>query len=88
MGPGVPSPQFFTICGDPRRVFYQIVGIGNMTFLFKTCFVVDVTFELTTNDPCPADGVMCQVIVRRSTDRRLGNHLPTLSLIISVLAKD
>ena len=59
MGPYVPTPKFFTISGDPGRVIYQILDMRKITFLEKAFFVVDVRFELTTNDPWSVDDAIC-----------------------------
>ena len=32
------------------------------TFSLKSVFMVDVRFELMTNDPCPADDAICECI--------------------------
>ena len=55
MGLYVPTPKFFTISGDPGRVIYQILDMRKFTFLS----VVDVRFELTTNDPWSVDDAVC-----------------------------
>ena len=49
-GPYVPSPKFLTISGDPGGVIYQILHEG-IHFSLKSVFMVDVRFELTSNDP-------------------------------------
>ena len=35
MGPYVPTPMFFTICGDPVRAIYQILDVRKYAFLEK-----------------------------------------------------
>ena len=60
MGPYVPSPKFLKISGDPGRVIHQIHE--EIRFSSKRVFMVDVRFELTTNDPCPADDAICEGI--------------------------
>ena len=59
MGPYVPTPKFFTISGDPGRVIHQILDMRKFAFSLKSVYMVDVRFELTTNDPCPADDAIC-----------------------------
>ena len=47
--------------------------------------MVDVRFELTTNDPHVLPSLPCvTVLVRRAKGNRLTNHLPNLSLIAVV----
>ena len=41
------------------RSHFQILDMRKLTFLLKSDFMVDVRFELTTNDPCPADDAIC-----------------------------
>ena len=60
MGPYVPTPKFFTISGDPGRVIYQIIDMSKFTFSLKSVFIVDVRFELTTNDPWSVDDAICE----------------------------
>ena len=55
MGPYVPTPKFFTISGDPGGVIYQILDVRKFHFSLKSVFMVDVGFELTTNDPWSVD---------------------------------
>ena len=56
MGPYVPTPKFFTISGDPGRVIYQMLDMKFTTrYSLKSVFMVDVRFELTTNDPWSVD---------------------------------
>ena len=46
--------------------------------------MVDVRFELTTNDPWSVDDAICErhyLVVRLATCKRLTNRLPKLSLI-------
>ena len=43
--------------------------------------MVDVRFELTTNDPWSVDDAICEALVRWATGERLTNRLPKLSLI-------
>ena len=43
--------------------------------------MVDVRFELTTNDPWSVDDAFAKALVRWATGKRLTNCLPTLSLI-------
>ena len=43
-------------------MIYQIVDMKKFTFLFKNLFMVDVRFELTTNDPWSADDAICKGI--------------------------
>ena len=43
--------------------------------------MVDVRFELTTNDPWSVDDAICELLVCWATGKRLSNHLPKLSLI-------
>ena len=63
MGPYVPTPKFFTISGDPGTVIYQILDIHEeINFSLNSVFMVDVRFELTTNEPCPADDAICEGI--------------------------
>ena len=62
MGPYVPTPKFFTISGDPGRVIYQIIDMSKFTFSLKSVFIVDVRFELTTNDPWSVDDAICEGI--------------------------
>ena len=59
MGPYVPSPKFSTISGDPGRVIYQILDVRKHHFSFKSVFMVDVRFALTTNDPWSAVDAIC-----------------------------
>ena len=60
MGSYVPTPKFFTISGDPGTVIYQILHIHEeIHFSFKNVFMVDVRFELTTNDPWSVDDAIC-----------------------------
>ena len=59
MGPYVPSPKFLTISGDPGRVIYQVLDMRKFTFSIKSVFMVDVRFELTTNDPWSVDDAIC-----------------------------
>ena len=58
MGPYVPSPKFLTISGDPGRVIRQILH-EEFHFSFKSVFMMDVRFELTTNDPWSVDDAIC-----------------------------
>ena len=67
MGLHVPSPKFLTISGDPGRVIYQILDIRKFTFSLKSVFMVDVRFELTTNDPWSVDDAICEVTGRRQS---------------------
>ena len=60
MGPYVPCPKFLTISGDPRRVIYQIHEEIHSSF--KSVFMMDVRFELTTNDPWAIDDAICKGI--------------------------
>ena len=62
MGLDVPTPRFFTFSGDPGRVIYQDLDMRKYTFSLKSVFMVDVRFELMTNDPCPADDAICECI--------------------------
>ena len=55
MGLYVPTPKFFTISGDPGRVIYQILDMRNYASSLKSVFMMDVRFELTTNDPWSVD---------------------------------
>ena len=59
MGPFVPSSKFLTISGDPGRVIYQVLDMRKFTFSIKSVFMVDVRFELTTNDPWSVDDAIC-----------------------------
>ena len=43
--------------------------------------MVDVRFELTTNDPWSVDDAFAKALVRWATGKRLTNRLPKLSLI-------
>ena len=43
--------------------------------------MVDVRFELTTNDPWSVDDAVCEALVLWATGKRLTNRLPKLSLI-------
>ena len=45
---------------DPGRVIYQILDIRKFTFSLKSVFMVDVRFELTTNDPWSVDDAICK----------------------------
>ena len=49
------------ISWDPE-VFFRFVDMRKFTFLLKSVFVVDVRFELTTNDPWSADDAICEGI--------------------------
>ena len=42
--------------------------------------MVDVRFELTTNDPSPADDAICEGLIRWAKGKRLTNRLPNISL--------
>ena len=55
MGPYVPTPKFFTISGDPGRAIHQILDM-------RSVFMVDVRFELTTNDSWTVDDAICEGI--------------------------
>ena len=62
MGPYVPTPKFFTISGDPGRVFIRFLTYMRkfeIRFSSKSVFMVDVRFELTTNDPWSVDEAIC-----------------------------
>ena len=61
MGLYVPTPKFFTISGDPGRVICQVLDTRKFTFILKV-FMVDVRFELTTNDPWSIDDAICEGI--------------------------
>ena len=61
MGPCVPTTRFFTISGDSRSVIYQILDMRKFTFPFNSVFMVDVRFELTTNDPWSVDDAIVAV---------------------------
>ena len=43
--------------------------------------MVQVRFELTTNDPWSVDDAICEAFVRWATGKRLANRLPKLSLV-------
>ena len=43
--------------------------------------MVDVRFELTTNDPWSVDDAICEGISPLTTGKRLPNRLPKLSVI-------
>ena len=62
MGPYVPTPKFFTISVDPGRVIHQILDMTKSSFLLKSVFMVDVRFELTTNEPWSVDDAICEGI--------------------------
>ena len=62
MRPYVPTPKFFTTSGDPRRVIHQILDMRKYVFSLKSVFMVDVRFELTTNDPWSVDDAICEGI--------------------------
>ena len=47
--------------------------------------MVDVRFELTTNDPWSLDDAICEALVRWATCKRLTNRLPKLSLITHIV---
>ena len=46
--------------------------------------MVDVRFELTTNDPWSVDDAICEGIIRWATGKRLTDRLPKLSVITKV----
>ena len=60
MRPYVTTPKFLTISGDPGRMIYQIHE--EIRFSLKSVFMVDVRFELTTNDPWSVDDAICEGI--------------------------
>ena len=62
MGPCVPTTRFFTISGDSRSVIYQILDMRKFTFPLNSVFIVDVRFELTTNDPWSVDDAIVEGI--------------------------
>ena len=55
MGPYVPTPKFFYNLWGSGRVIHQILDMRKYAFLLKSVFMVDVKFELTTNDPWSVD---------------------------------
>ena len=61
----------------------QVLDMNNeeIHFSLKSVFMVDVRFELTTNDPWSVDDAVCEALVLWATGKRLTNRLPKLSLI-------
>ena len=57
MGPYVATPNFFRISGDPGKAIYQTHE--EIYFSSKRVFMVEVRFELTTNDPWSVDDGIC-----------------------------
>ena len=56
MGLYVPTSMCsFIISGDPGRTIHQILDTRKYAFSLKSVFMVDVRFELTTNDPWSVD---------------------------------
>ena len=41
------------------RNIFQILDMGKVTFFKKRIFMVNVRFDLTSNDPCAADDAIC-----------------------------
>ena len=61
----------------------QVLDMNNeeIHFSLKSVFMVEVRFELTTNDPWSVDDAVCEALVLWATGKRLTNRLPKLSLI-------
>ena len=62
MGPYVPTPEFFyNLWGpsesDPSDSWHKEIHVP-----LKNVFMVDVGFELTTNDPWSVDDAICEGI--------------------------
>ena len=43
-------------------MIHQVLDMRKSTFLYKAFFMVDVIFELTTNDPWSVDDAICEGI--------------------------
>ena len=55
MGPYVPTPRFFYNLWGPRESDSSGSCYEEIHFSLKSVFMVDVRFELTTNDPWSVD---------------------------------
>ena len=78
MGPYVPTPKY-NLWG-PRESDSSAPWHKEIPFSLKSVFMVDVRFELTTNDPWSTTPFV-KALVRWATGKKLTNRLPNLSLI-------
>ena len=62
MGPYVPTPRFFYSLWGPRESDSSDSWHEEIRFSLKSVFMVDVRFELTTNDPWSVDDAICEGI--------------------------
>ena len=62
-------------------MIHQILDMEEIRFSLKSVFMVDVRFELTTNDPWSVDDAICEGISPLGYLQRSANRLPKLSLI-------
>ena len=60
MGPYVPTPKY-NLWG-PRESDSSAPWHKEIPFSLKSVFMVDVRFELTTNDPWSVDDAICEGI--------------------------
>ena len=62
MGPYVPTPKFFYNLWGPRESDSSDSWHEEIRFSLKSVFMVDVRFELTTNNPWSVDDAICDGI--------------------------
>ena len=62
MGPYVPTPRFFYKLWGPMESDLSGSRHEEIHFSLKSVFMVDVRFELTTNDPWSVDDAICEGI--------------------------
>ena len=75
------TPMFFYYLWGPRESDSSGSWHEEIRFSLKSVFMVDVRFELTTNDPWSCRRRhLWKALVRWATGKRLTNRLPKLSL--------